>query len=173
MSSLGCFGKGFGSKKKKQLKLTVEQQNKTIDELTDTLNSEKSTYETEIARLQQQLKRSTKQFDDITKQFEDATKRLEDAEKQLDDTAAELAVEKEKNKNLRAEKAQMLRNREAERKMIDENMTLVEKIIDPFRLSGETRVLCLIVGRGSAIIICGPADGVEETENPFAVTDEG
>uniref|UniRef100_A0AC35GNM5 Sm domain-containing protein n=1 Tax=Panagrolaimus sp. PS1159 TaxID=55785 RepID=A0AC35GNM5_9BILA len=43
---------------------------------------------------------------------------------------------------------------------------------DPFRLTGETRALGLIVARGSAITICGPADGVEEIENPFAVADE-
>uniref|UniRef100_A0A7E4VIG4 Sm domain-containing protein n=1 Tax=Panagrellus redivivus TaxID=6233 RepID=A0A7E4VIG4_PANRE len=39
---------------------------------------------------------------------------------------------------------------------------------DPFRLTGETRQLGLIVCRGPCITIVGPADGVEEIENPFA-----
>uniref|UniRef100_A0A914QC54 Sm domain-containing protein n=1 Tax=Panagrolaimus davidi TaxID=227884 RepID=A0A914QC54_9BILA len=57
--------------------------------------------------------------------------------------------------------------------VLDNCIELLRDPEDPFRLSGETRVLGLIVGRGSAITICGPADGIEEIENPFAVADEG
>uniref|UniRef100_A0AC34RS34 Sm domain-containing protein n=1 Tax=Panagrolaimus sp. JU765 TaxID=591449 RepID=A0AC34RS34_9BILA len=43
---------------------------------------------------------------------------------------------------------------------------------DPFRYTGETKALGLIVARGPAIAIVGAASGVEEIENPFNVGEE-
>ena len=94
---------GKKGKKLAALKEASEQQLKTIEDLKETAAAEKASYEAEIARLQSQL--------NVTK--------------------TELEVEKEMNQKLHASKAEILRNRAEEKKMVNENMTLVEKMLAP------------------------------------------
>ena len=52
--------------------------------------------------------------------------------------------------------------------VLDETVEYVQDPDDPFKPSGETRKLGLIVCRGTVVMVVSPADGMEEIENPFA-----
>ena len=56
--------------------------------------------------------------------------------------------------------------------VLDETVEYVQDPDDPFKPSGETRKLGLIVCRGTVVMVVSPADGMEEIENPFAKTAE-
>lgn len=38
---------------------------------------------------------------------------------------------------------------------------------DPYKLSGETRKIGLVVSRGTAVIMIAPMDGAQQIANPF------
>ena len=56
--------------------------------------------------------------------------------------------------------------------VLDETVEYLQDPDDPFKPSGETRKLGLIVCRGTVVMVVSPADGMEEIENPFAKPSE-
>ncbi|CAJ0930772.1 unnamed protein product, partial [Mesorhabditis belari] len=56
--------------------------------------------------------------------------------------------------------------------VLDNAVEYLRESTDSEKIGEETRSLGLIVGRGTAITIIAPADGVEQIANPFANPDE-
>lgn len=51
--------------------------------------------------------------------------------------------------------------------VLDDAVEYLRDPEDPYRLTGQTRKLGLVVCRGSAVMLISPADGKEEIVNPF------
>jgi len=51
---------------------------------------------------------------------------------------------------------------------LDDAEEFVRDPDDPYKLTGETRILGLVVCRGSNVMLLCPVDGTEQISNPFA-----
>ena len=52
--------------------------------------------------------------------------------------------------------------------VLDDTIELMRDPEDPYRLTGDQRMLGLIVARGTAVTLVCPCDGMAEIANPFA-----
>jgi hypothetical protein len=51
--------------------------------------------------------------------------------------------------------------------VLDECKETLRDVNDPYKLTGETRFLGLLVARGTSVMLLSPIDGMQEISNPF------
>jgi U6 snRNA-associated Sm-like protein LSm7 len=51
--------------------------------------------------------------------------------------------------------------------VLDSTIEYMRDPDDPYKMTGETRALGLVVCRGTSVVLISPQDGMEEIANPF------